>query len=156
MNFDYNIGHPSQRLPVFARNVVAEPRIRSLLQAGLKMLHAGGNAVDAAIACAAVMTIVEPCSNGLGSDAFCIVWDGQRLHGLECLGSCTGGMDAEYFVRRYGEDAARPPHRGWDAVTVPGAVGCWAALSERFGRCPSPISWRRRSTSPSAAARCRW
>ena len=135
MDFDYNIGHPSQRLPVFARNVVATSHPLAA-QAGLKMLHAGGNAVDAAIACAAVMAIVEPCSNGLGSDAFCIVWDGQRLHGLNASGRAPAAWTREYFVRRYGEDAARPPHRGWDAVTVPGAVGCWAALSERFGRLP--------------------
>jgi gamma-glutamyltranspeptidase/glutathione hydrolase len=76
MNFDWNNPYPTVRSPVFARNVVAtsEPLGAS---AGLRMLMRGGNAVDAAIATAAAMTVVEPCSNGLGSDLFAIVW-GQR------------------------------------------------------------------------------
>ena len=52
----------------------------------MALLQAGGNAVDAAIATAACMTVVEPCSNGLGSDAFCILWDGRQLHGLNASG----------------------------------------------------------------------
>jgi gamma-glutamyltranspeptidase/glutathione hydrolase len=135
MDFDYHLGHASTRLPVFARNVVATSHPLAA-QAGLRMLHAGGNAIDAAIACAAAMAIVEPCSNGLGSDAFCIVWDGQRLHGLNASGRAPAAWTRDYFVRRYGDDAASPPRRGWDAVTVPGAVGAWVALSERFGRLP--------------------
>ncbi len=55
-------------------------------QAGLTTLHAGGNAVDAALATAATLTVVEPTSNGLGSDAFALVWDGGRLHGLNGSG----------------------------------------------------------------------
>ena len=65
-------------MPVFGRNVVATSHPLAA-QAGLRMLLAGGNAVDAAVAAAAAMTIVEPVSNGLGSDAFCILWDGQAL-----------------------------------------------------------------------------
>ena len=61
---------------MFARNVVSTSHPLAV-QAGLRMLAAGGNAVDAAVAAAAVMTVVEPCSNGLGSDAFCILWDGS-------------------------------------------------------------------------------
>ena len=74
--FDWSAGYPSQRVPVFGRNVVSTSHPLAA-QAGLRMLWKGGNAVDAAIAAAAAMTIVEPCSNGLGSDAFAIVWDGQ-------------------------------------------------------------------------------
>ena len=83
--FDYTSGYPTQRRPVFARNVVSTSHPLGA-QAGLRMLANGGNAVDAAIAAAAVMTIVEPCSNGLGSDAFAILWDGQRLQGLNASG----------------------------------------------------------------------
>ena len=74
-SFDWSAGYPSRRLPVFGNNVVSTSHPRAA-QAGLSMIGRGGNAVDAAIAAAAVMAIVEPCSNGLGSDAFCILWDG--------------------------------------------------------------------------------
>ena len=131
--FDYRTAYRSTRLPVFARNVVATSHPLAA-QAGLRMLAAGGNAVDAAIATAAVMTLVEPCSNGLGSDAFCILWDGQQLHGLNASGRAPAAWTPDYFRARYGADAKAPPVRGWDSVTVPGAVASWVALSERFGR----------------------
>src|SRR5690606_11757132 len=105
-------------------------------QAGLRMLQQGGNAVDAAIAAAAAMTLVEPVSNGLGSDAFCILWDGQQLHGLNAAGAAPAAWTPAYFRQRHGADATSPPQRGIDSVTVPGAVGSWAALSQRFGRLP--------------------
>ena len=133
--FDYTSPYASARLPVFARNVVATSHPLAA-QAGLKMLGAGGNAVDAAIATAAVMTLVEPCSNGLGSDAFCILWDGQQLHGLNASGCAPAAWTPEYFRRKHGADAKAPPMRGWDSVTVPGAVAGWLALSERFGKLP--------------------
>ena len=133
--FDWTAGYPSQRLPVFGRNVVATSHPLAA-QAGLRMLMQGGNAVDAAIATAAAMTIVEPVSNGLGSDAFCILWDGHQLHGLNAAGCAPAAWTPDYFRRKYGKDAKAPPKRGWDAVTVPGAVAGWAALSERFGKLP--------------------
>ncbi len=132
--FDYASAYRSVRQPVFARNVVATSHPLAA-QAGLRMLAAGGNAVDAAIATAAAMTSVEPCSNGLGSDAFCILWDGRQLHGLNASGRAPQAWTPAYFAQKYG-DAPCPPVRGWDAVTVPGAVAGWAALSERFGRLP--------------------
>ncbi len=100
------------------------------------MLHKGGNAVDAAIAAAAAMTICEPVSNGLGSDAFCILWDGQELHGLNASGRAPVAWTESYFRAKYGPDAMAPPKRGFDSVTVPGAVSSWVALSERFGKLP--------------------
>lgn len=127
--------YSSTRLPVFARNVVSTSHPLAA-QAGLRMLHRGGNAVDAAIATAAVMTIVEPVSNGLGSDAFCIVWDGKELHGLNASGCAPQGWTPDYFKNKYGTDAATPPKRGIDSVTVPGAVAGWVALSMRFGKLP--------------------
>jgi len=133
--FQFNTAYPSTRLPVFARNVVATSHPLAA-QAGLRMLVAGGNAVDAAIATAAAMAVVEPCSNGLGSDAFCILWDGERLHGLNASGRAPAAWTPDYFHRKHGDHAVAPPVRGWDAVTVPGAVAAWAALSERFGKLP--------------------
>ncbi|MBQ0945995.1 gamma-glutamyltransferase family protein [Ideonella sp. 4Y16] len=104
-------------------------------QAGLRMLAEGGSAADAVVAAAAVMTLVEPCSNGLGSDAFGIVWDGQRLQGLNASGRAPAAWTPAYFRQRHGE-AVAPPARGWDAVTVPGMVAGWMALHQRLGRLP--------------------
>ena len=133
--FDWTAGYPSQRLPVFGRNIVSTSHPLAA-QAGLHMLRHGGNAVDAAVAAAAVMTIVEPVSNGLGSDSFCILWDGTQLHGLNASGRAPQAWTPEYFKRKYGADAKAPPVRGWDSVTVPGAVASWVALSQRFGKLP--------------------
>ncbi|MEK8050271.1 gamma-glutamyltransferase family protein [Ideonella sp. DXS22W] len=136
-DFDYRSPYRSTRLPVFARNVVATSHPLAA-QAGLRILGQGGNAVDAAVATAAVMTIVEPCSNGLGSDAFCILWDPAtgQLHGLNASGRAPAAWTPEYFRRKHGDAAVNPPVRGWDAVTVPGAVSAWVALSERYGKLP--------------------
>ncbi|MBL0727499.1 gamma-glutamyltransferase family protein [Piscinibacter sp. HJYY11] len=134
-DFDWTSGYPTQRLPVFGRNVVSTSHPVAA-QAGLRMLMKGGNAVDAAIAAAAAMTIVEPVSNGLGSDSFCILWDGQQLHGLNASGRAPQAWTRAYFKAKYGDGAKNPPQRGWDSVTVPGAVGSWVALSERFGKLP--------------------
>ena len=130
--FDWNNPYPTIRVPVFARNLVATSHPLAA-QAGLRMIAAGGNAVDAAVAAAAALTIVEPVSCGLGSDAFAIVWDGDRLHGLNASGTAPAAWDMAYFARRHGGVF---PLRGWDTVTVPGAVAGWAALHERFGRLP--------------------
>ena len=133
LNFDWTQGYPSTRLPVFGRNVVATSHPLAA-QAGLQALQLGGNAMDAAIAAAAAMTICEPCSNGLGSDLFCLVWDGRKLHGLNASGRAPAAWTTAYFASRHGRDAAAPPVRGWDSVTVPGMVGGWAALHQRFGK----------------------
>jgi gamma-glutamyltranspeptidase/glutathione hydrolase len=133
--FDWSQSYPSERRPLFARRVVATSHPLAA-QAGLGVMARGGNAVDAAIAAAAAMTIVEPCSNGLGSDAFALVWDGGRLHGLNASGRAPAAWTPAYFRSKYGDGAQTVPRRGWDAVTVPGAVSGWVALSQRFGRLP--------------------
>jgi len=135
VNFDFNNPYTVTRLPVFARNVVSTSHPLAA-QAGLRMLQKGGNAVDAAIAAAAAITITEPVSNGLGSDAFAILWDGKELHGLNASGRAPQSWTPDYFTRKYGQDVATPPKRGIDSVTVPGAVASWVALSERFGKLP--------------------
>ncbi len=131
--FDWHAGYPSQRAPVFGRNVVATSHPLGA-QAGLRMLWQGGNAVDAAVATAAAMTVLEPVSNGLGSDAFAMVWDGQALHGLNASGRAPQAWTPAYFHSKYGSASTALPQRGWDSVTVPGAVASWAALSQRFGK----------------------
>src|SRR5262245_26864375 len=128
--FDWQFPYPSQRMPVLARNIVATSQPLAA-QAGLSMMHKGGNAVDAILATAITLTVVEPTSNGIGSDAFCILWDGKKLHGLNASGRSPTGWNLERFK---GKTAM--PTRGWDAVTVPGAVSAWAELSGRFGKLP--------------------
>ena len=125
---DFANPYPSARSAVLGRNVVATSQPLAA-QAGLRMLLAGGNAVDAAIAAAMTLTVVEPTGCGLGSDGFAIVWDGRELHGLNASGRSPAGWTADRYAGR-----AAMPETGWDAVTVPGAVSAWSALSKRFGR----------------------
>jgi len=129
-DFAWEFPYPSRRMPVLAGNVVAASQPLAA-QAGLRMLLGGGNAVDAAVATAIALTVVEPTSNGIGSDAFAVVWDGRRLHGLNASGRSPAGLTPERFAGRN-----EIPKLGWDAVTVPGAVSAWAELSSRFGRLP--------------------
>lgn len=116
--------------PVFAPNMVATSQPLAA-QAGLRILAAGGNAVDAALAAAITLTVVEPTGNGVGSDAFAIVWDGAALHGLNASGRSPVGWTPERFA-----GLPAMPDRGWESVTVPGAVAAWVDLSERFGKLP--------------------
>jgi gamma-glutamyltranspeptidase/glutathione hydrolase len=120
--------YPSQRMPAMARNMVATSHPLAV-QAGLDAMRNGGNAVDAALATAITLTVVEPTMNGIGSDAFCIMWDGEQLHGLNASGRSPAAMNYNDFRNR---DAM--PATGWDTVTVPGAVSAWVELSERFGK----------------------
>ena len=127
--FGWNNPYHWPRTPMLGSNVVCTSQPLAA-QAGLSMLAAGGNAVDAAIATAITLTIVEPVSNGIGSDAFAMVWDGQRLHGLNASGRSPAAWTPEYF----GDQGV--PAFGWNSVTVPGAVSGWAQLHERFGTLP--------------------
>ena len=122
--------YTSQRMPLLARNVVSTSQPLASA-AGLLMLARGGNAIDAALATAITLTVVEPCMNGIGGDAFAIVWDGQRMHGLNAAGRAPKKWTPEYFSRY-----AAMPLRGWDSVTVPGTVSAWRALSDRWGVLP--------------------
>jgi gamma-glutamyltranspeptidase / glutathione hydrolase len=124
----WDLPYPSQRQPVLAGDVVATSQPLAA-QAGLVMLERGGNAVDAAVAAAIALTVVEPTSNGLGSDAFALVWDGSALHGLNGSGRSPAALDAARLSRR-----ETMPLWGWDTVTVPGAVAAWRDLSARWGR----------------------
>ncbi|UCF92762.1 MAG: gamma-glutamyltransferase family protein [Desulfobacterales bacterium] len=122
--------YPSQRMPVLARNVVATSQPLAA-QAGLRMLIQGGNAVDAALATAIALTVLEPTSNGIGGDVFALVWDGGRLHGFNGSGRSPRAWSRKRFA-----GLSQMPLYGWDAVTVPGAVDAWVRLSDRFGRLP--------------------
>lgn len=134
--FNWNNPYPTIRIPVFARNVVSTSHPLAA-QAGLRMLLKGGSAVDAVIAAAATIALVEPVSCGLGGDAFSIVWDGKTLQGLNASGYAPEAWSVDYFKNKYGVGAnglAQAPKRGVDAITVPGVVAGWAALHERYGK----------------------
>jgi gamma-glutamyltranspeptidase / glutathione hydrolase len=126
----WELPYPSQRQPVLAEHVVATSQPLAA-QAGLEMMRRGGNAVDAALAAAIALTVVEPTSNGIGGDAFAIVADGAGIHGLNGSGRSPARTDVDRLL-----DLDAMPLHGWDPVTVPGAVSTWVALSERFGTLP--------------------
>lgn len=126
----YDYPYATRRMPVLAEQVVATSQPLAA-QAGLQALADGGNAIDAALAAAIALTVVEPSSNGIGGDAFALVWDGEALHALNASGRAPQALD----VARLRALPAMP-QRGWDSVTVPGAVSAWVELAQRFGRLP--------------------
>ncbi|AVT29774.1 gamma-glutamyltransferase [Plantactinospora sp. BC1] len=140
----------SPRQPLFAPHGAVATSQPLAAAAGLAVLRRGGNAVDAALATAITLTVVQPGSNDIGGDLFAIVWDGERLHGLNASGrspagltrelvlAATGGRGAEPTPGHGGAQAVGPamPARGWLPVTVPGAPAGWRDLHERFGRLP--------------------
>ena len=128
--FSWSNPYAWPRKPLLAQNVVATSQPLAA-QAGLQMLAAGGNAVDAILATAITLSLVEPVSNGIGSDAYALVWDGRKLHGLNASGRSPAAWTADYFR---GKTAM--PARGWDAVTVPGCVSAWVELHGKFGKLP--------------------
>ncbi|MCL2397056.1 MAG: gamma-glutamyltransferase family protein [Defluviitaleaceae bacterium] len=122
--------YPTTRVPHYAQNGMVATSHPLAAQAGLAMLQAGGNAVDAAIATAACLTVVEPTSNGIGGDAFAIVWMKNEMFGLNSSGPAPQSINID-AVRALGHGDM--PKMGWTPVTVPGAPAAWAALSARFG-----------------------
>lgn len=119
----------SARSCVLARRGVVATSHPLAVQAGIEMLRCGGNAVDAALATAITLTVVEPTSNGIGSDAFALVWDGKRLYGLNGSGRAPAALTLEH-VRGH----ETMPAQGWLPVTVPGAPAAWRDLHKRFGK----------------------
>ncbi|MCL4783622.1 MAG: gamma-glutamyltransferase [Bryobacterales bacterium] len=103
--------------------------------AGARILEAGGNAVDAAIAANAVMGLVEPESNGIGGDLFALIYIARedKLYALNASGWSPKSMTREALLAR---GHAAMPETGIDSVTVPGAVAGWHAMRERFGTLP--------------------
>src|SRR5512132_1557261 len=154
--FNWQFPYPSQRMPLLAKNVVATSQPLAA-QAGVQMLAKGGNAVDAGLAAAIALTVVEPTSNGIGSDAYAILWDGQRLVGLNASGRSPAAWTPERFAGR-----GAMPTLGWDAVTVPGCVSAWVTLSKRYGKLPfeqlfePAIRYARESFLVSPITAARW
>lgn len=132
LDMDWRFPYPTIRRPTLAANCVATSQPLAA-QAGLAMLAKGGNAVDAAIATAIALAIVEPEMNGIGSDAFAIVASDGALTGINASGRSPSAWTAARFA-----NCRSMPETGWDCVTVPGAVSAWVALHTRFGRLPFP------------------
>jgi len=136
MKFDsLHYRYPSRRSVVYGKNGMVCTSQPLAAQAGLDILKKGGNAVDAIIATATCMTVLEPTGNGMGSDAFALYWDAKskRLYGLNGSGYAPAAMTLEAMKAKGYE---KMPDRGWDAVTVPGAPSAWAELHKRFGKLP--------------------
>ncbi|MEW8977204.1 MAG: gamma-glutamyltransferase family protein [Symbiobacterium sp.] len=125
--------YPSRRNCVYAARGVVATSQPLAAQAGLAILQQGGNAVDAAVATAAMLTVVEPTSNGLGSDAFALIWSGGKLHGLNSSGPAPHLLSAESLLRA---GLAEIPRHGFIPAMVPGAPAAWVELNRRFGRLP--------------------
>ena len=130
--------YPSQRFPIYAREGMVNCSSPQAAAAGLEALRNGGNAIDAAVAAAAALTVVEPSANGIGSDAFALVWSAkdQKLFGLNASGPAPQLADIQRVLADGKDDKGKMPVYGWTPVTVPGAPKAWAQLSSRFGQLP--------------------
>jgi gamma-glutamyltranspeptidase/glutathione hydrolase len=126
--FNWDFPYPSQRMPILADNIVSTSQPLAS-QAGFQMFLKGGNAVDAAIAAGITLTVVEPTMNGIGSDAFAILWDGKRIVSLNASGRSPESWTLEHFSH-----LESMPLLGWGSVTVPGAVSAWVELSKKYGQ----------------------
>ncbi|MFT8872616.1 MAG: gamma-glutamyltransferase family protein [Sporolactobacillus sp.] len=135
MNNYQHFRYLTKRTPIYGRRGMVATTQPLAAQAGLDMLKKGGNAIDAAIAAAACLPVVEPTSNGLGSDAFALIWTGGKLYGLNASGPAPRTLSIG-ALRARGLSAV--PTTGLTPVTVPGAPAAWAACSRRFGRLPLP------------------
>lgn len=128
--------YPSQRYPIYARGGMVNCSSPQAAAAGLEVLRKGGNAMDAAVAAAAALTVVEPTANGIGSDAFALVWSekDQKLYGLNSSGPAPMAISKEAILADGKDNDGKMPTYGWTPVTVPGAPKAWAELNKRFGK----------------------
>lgn len=128
--------YPSTRYPVYAKGGMVNCSSPQASSAGLQILLKGGNAMDAAVAAAAALTVVEPTSNGLGSDAFALIWSqkDRKLYGLNSSGRAPMLASIDKIKADNLCNDNKMPKHGWTPVTVPGAVKAWAAVNERFGK----------------------
>ena len=120
----------NQRQSVYAKHGVVATSEGLAAQAGMEILKAGGNAVDAAVATAAALTVVEPCSNGIGSDNFALVYFKDKLYGMNSSGYSSKNISSDK-IKALGHQEI--PKYGVIPITVPGTPKGWARLIERFG-----------------------
>ena len=135
-NFDpMKYAYPSRRNVVYASRAMACTSVPLGAQIGIDIMKAGGNAMDAAVAMAAAMPLLEPTGNGLGSDCFALIWveKEKKLYGLNASGKAPAALSAE-ILKEKGLSAV--PREGWLPTMVPGAPAGWAAINRRFGTKP--------------------
>ncbi len=138
LNFDaQHYPYASRRNVVYGRRGMVATSQPLAAQAGLQVLQAGGNAIDAAIATAAALTVVEPNANGIGGDAFALIWHGGQLHGLNASGPAPRSLTLDRLTAQGLTDM---PKYGALPVTVPGTPAAWAAMAARFGQLPLTTS----------------
>lgn len=123
--------YTSRRTVVYANKGLVATGHPLAAQAGLRVMEHGGNAIDAAVATAAALTVVEPTANGIGGDAFALVWVKDKLHGLNSSGPAPQAISAQALT---GQGLTEMPTFGMTPVTVPGTPAAWAELVEKFGR----------------------
>ncbi|MDI9370558.1 MAG: gamma-glutamyltransferase family protein [Synergistaceae bacterium] len=126
--------YPSRRSVVYASRGMVCTSHPLAANAGLDIMKAGGNAVDAAVATAAALTVVEPTANGIGSDAFALIWKEGKLYGFNASGPSPAAITMSVAESRGWKDTGKMPRFGWAPVTVPGAPAAWAELASRMGR----------------------
>lgn len=132
MNFNpLKYQYPSRRNVVYGKKGMVATSHPLAAQVGLEVMKKGGNAIDAAIAAAACLTVVEPTSNGIGGDAFAILWSKGQLYGLNASGASPKAISLQKLLDAGYKEV---PRYGWLPVTVPGAPAAWGALSKRFGK----------------------
>ncbi len=156
--------YPSRRYPVYARGGMVNSSCPQASAAGLEILRAGGNAMDAAVAAAAVLTVAEPTSNGIGGDAFALIWHERdhRLYGLNSSGPAPALADIARVLADGNDRAGRMPALGWTPVTVPGIPKAWAEISRRFGALTLPqvlapaVRYAREGYPCSPVIACSW
>ena len=128
--------YASQRYPIYARGGMVNCSSPQAAATGEEILRKGGNAMDAAVAAAAALTVVEPTANGIGADAFALVWSAKerRLFGLNSSGPAPMLASVERLLADGNHKDGKMPVYGWTPVTVPGAPKAWAEMTRRFGR----------------------
>ncbi len=142
MHFDpLSLPYSSIRYPVYASRGMVAASSPQASAAGMYAFQHGGNAVDAAVATASALTVVEPTANGIGSDAFALVWIARekKLYGLNASGWAARDISIDKVLEKH-PGAAKMPVLGWTPTMVPGAPKAWAALAQRFGRLPMATS----------------
>ncbi len=128
--------YASNRFPIYAKEGMVATSSPQASAAGLEMLKQGGNAIDAAVATATALTVCEPSANGIGGDAFALVWieKEKKLYGLNASGFSPKNISIDLVKERYKTD--KMPVYGWAPTMVPGAPSAWVSLSKRFGNLP--------------------
>lgn len=127
----YNYPYSNSRFSTYSKRGMVATSHPLAAQAGTQMLAAGGNAVDAAVATAAMLTVVEPTSNGIGGDAFMIAWLNGELVGMNASGRSPKNLSMDEIMGRGFEEM---PKFGWLPVNIPGVPAAWGSIIEKYGR----------------------